>query len=76
MTRAYLLVKTELGKAPEVQAALRGRPGIVWADIVTGDYDLVVIAEGPNAQELGRLVMRDVQGIPGITAIATYVVVG
>ncbi len=76
MTRAYVLVRTEVGKALEAQAALRERPGVVQADIVTGNYDLVVVAEEPTAQDLGRLVMRDIHGIPGVASTAPCVVMG
>jgi DNA-binding Lrp family transcriptional regulator len=74
--RAYVLVHCEVGKARSVKEALTGVPGVQHVDIVTGDYDLIVVAEQPTVEELGRLVLERIHGTPGVTATSTHVVVG
>jgi DNA-binding Lrp family transcriptional regulator len=75
MARAYILVKTDIGKAAELQPILRAIPGVRNADIVTGEYDLIVVIEKATTQELGQVVMRDIHGMPGVTTTTTFVVV-
>ncbi|MCX7623228.1 MAG: Lrp/AsnC ligand binding domain-containing protein [Thermomicrobium sp.] len=74
--RAYVLVHCDVGKAREVKEALVDVPGVQRADIVTGDYDLIVLVEQPTVEELGRLVLERIHGTPGVTATSTHVVVG
>lgn len=73
--KAYLLVQTEVGKAADVARALSGVPGVVSADDVTGPYDVIVVAEAPDIDELGRLVVSRIQAVEGITRTLTCPVV-
>ncbi len=74
--RAYVLIHCDVGKAQAVKNALSNVPGIQRADIVTGDYDLIVLVEQPSVEDLGRLVLEKIHGTPGVTATSTHVVVG
>lgn len=75
MVRAYVLVQTQIGKIPQVAAALRGMPVTVQCDDVTGPYDVVAQVEVPSIEDLGRLVAEQVQHIEGITRTVTCPVV-
>ena len=75
MVHAYILVQTEVGKAAEVASAIAGISGVTQADDVTGPYDVIVRAEARNVDELGKLVVAKVQGVPGITRTLTCPVV-
>ena len=76
MTRAYILVETAVGTIETVQTSLRELAGVRSVDIVTGDFDLILVAEAPNAHDIGRLVMREIHGIEGIGQTTTCIVVG
>jgi DNA-binding Lrp family transcriptional regulator len=76
VARAYVMVKTEVGMAEKVQDELLRVPGISAADIVTGDFDLVLVIEGPSNEDIGRLVMRDIHGISGVGPTITFIVIG
>ena len=76
MTRAYVLINTEVGKAGEVAEALRKLPGVTVADVVTGAYDVVVTLEGSDTNAIGRLVLNQVHGMAGLKATMTLVAVG
>jgi DNA-binding Lrp family transcriptional regulator len=42
---------------------------------VTGPYDVIVRAEAENVDDLGRLVVAQIQGVPGITRTLTCPIV-
>jgi DNA-binding Lrp family transcriptional regulator len=72
---AYILIQTEVGKASAVAAAVRGLPGVVQADDVTGPYDVILRTEAESIDELGRMVVSQVQLVDGITRTLTCPVV-
>ncbi len=73
--RAYVLIQTEVGQAAAVASEVRGLPGVIAADDVTGPYDVIVCAEADSVDALGRMVVSRVQMIPGITRTLTCPVV-
>ncbi|ROO83367.1 AsnC family transcriptional regulator [Actinocorallia herbida] len=75
MVQAYILIQTEVGRAAEVARTVSGLEGAVEADDVTGPYDVIVKAEAPNMDDLGRLVVARIQGVPGITRTLTCPIV-
>jgi DNA-binding Lrp family transcriptional regulator len=75
MVQAYILVQTEVGKAAAVATAIAEIDGVTQADDVTGPYDVIVRAEAENVDELGRLVVAQIQGVPGITRTLTCPIV-
>jgi DNA-binding Lrp family transcriptional regulator len=75
VVQAYILVQTAVGKATEVTTQIRRIAGVTLAEDVTGPYDVVVRAEAPNMDELGTLVLKRVQSVPGITRTVTCPVV-
>ncbi len=75
MVQAYILVQTEVGKAAAVAIAIGEIDGVKQADDVTGPYDVIVRAEAENVDDLGRLVVAQIQGVPGITRTLTCPIV-
>jgi DNA-binding Lrp family transcriptional regulator len=73
--QAYVLIQTDVGKAVEVARAVAGISGVTVAEGVTGPYDVIVRAEAPSIDDLGRLVVSDIQRIEGITRTITCPVV-
>jgi len=72
---AYILIQTEVGKAAVVADEVRGIPGVVAADDVTGPYDVILRAEADSIDELGRMVVSQIQLVDGITRTLTCPVV-
>ena len=72
---AYLLVQTEVGKTARVVEAIRAISGVVSADAVTGPYDAIVQTTAPDIDELGRMVVSQIQAVDGITRTHTCPVV-
>ncbi|HEX9015480.1 MAG TPA: Lrp/AsnC ligand binding domain-containing protein [Chloroflexota bacterium] len=73
--RAYVLIETVGGKSKEVADTLRKVPGIVASDVVTGPYDVICVAQGADANTVGRLVLTEIRGIQGITKTMTCLAV-
>lgn len=73
--QAYILIQTEVGKAAEVAKTISGLEGIALAEDVTGPYDVIVRAEARDVDELGKLVVANVQSVSGITRTLTCPVV-
>ena len=71
--RAYILIETRVGKAKEVLAALRTMDRVSEADIITGTYDLIALAEAEDMVALVDLVTTQVQSIDGIERTITCV---
>ncbi|UPK73622.1 Lrp/AsnC ligand binding domain-containing protein [Solicola gregarius] len=75
VVQAYILIQTEVGRAADVAAAIAGVKGVTLAEDVTGPYDVIVRAEATNVDELGALVVENVQNVDGITRTLTCPVV-
>jgi len=72
---AYILIQTEVGKAAAVARAIGELEGVMSAEDVTGPYDVIVRAEAPTMDDLGKLVVAKVQAVDGITRTLTCPVV-
>ena len=72
---AYVLIQTDVGRAAHVAQELSRIEGVLVADGVTGPYDVIARAEAPSMNALGRMVVRDMQQIEGITRTITCPVV-
>ena len=75
MVQAYILIQTEVGKAADVAVTIKDIQGVAQVDAVTGPYDVIVLTEASSVDELGKLVVSNVQVVPGITRTLTCSVV-
>lgn len=72
---AYILIQTEVGRAADVAAAIDQIDGVERSEDVTGPYDVIVRVQGTSVDELGTLVVSQIQAVPGITRTLTCPVV-
>jgi DNA-binding Lrp family transcriptional regulator len=72
---AYILIQTEVGKAAAVAEQIASLSGVATAEDVTGPYDVIVRADAENVDELGKLVVANIQAVNGITRTLTCPVV-
>ncbi len=73
--QAYVLIQTEGGLAADVTRQVREIPGVVAAENVTGPYDIITSTEADSIDEIGRLVVSQIQRLDGITRTITCPVV-
>ena len=74
-TRAYVLVETAVGRVSGIGVALRGMPGLVSADSVTGPYDIIIVLEAESLAEVAELVTGHVHTIGGVVRTVTCIAV-
>ncbi|MCY4433625.1 Lrp/AsnC family transcriptional regulator [Candidatus Poriferisocius sp.] len=69
------MIQTEMDKARQVAEAIREIDGVVISEIMTGPYDVIAKAEAESMDQLGRLVVSQIQMVDGITRTLTCPVV-
>ena len=72
---AYVLIQTDIGRAAQVAEQVEAVDGVEFSEAVTGPYDVIARAEAPSLNDLGRMVVRDIQQIEGITRTITCPIV-
>ena len=73
--QAYVLIQTDVGKAADVARQVGAIDGVVQAQDVTGPYDVIARTEAGSVDDLGRMVVSQIQRIDGITRTVTCPVV-
>ncbi len=65
--RAYVLLDVTDSRSGDVAKVLRGRPGVVKADLLEGPPDVIVVVEASNRQELAKLTMQVLASVETMT---------
>ena len=68
---AYVLIQIEMGKAGEVASRIRDIEGVDTADIATGPYDIIAKTSADTMDDLGRMVVGQIEMVDGITRTLT-----
>ena len=71
---AYILIDIELGMTEEVIDALQKIDEATSVAVTTGGYDIVVLLETTNLEELYEITVRKIHTISGIKDTHTAVV--
>ena len=74
-SRAYVLIEADPALIPTIMEELAQIENVRSADVVTGIYDIIVFVEGENQNEIGRVVIRDINPIKGVKRATTCMVV-
>lgn len=72
---AYVLIQIEMGKAGEVASRIRDIEGVDTADIATGPYDIIAKTSADTMDDLGRMVVGQIEMVDGITRTLTCPVI-
>ena len=72
---AYVLIQIEMGKAGEVASRIREIDGVDTADIATGPYDIIARTSADTMDDLGRMVVGQIEMVDGITRTLTCPVI-
>jgi DNA-binding Lrp family transcriptional regulator len=70
---AYVLIKTELGKADTIASEILKLPGVLKATVVAGEYDIIVELLDTNIEEVLNKVVRGIQEIPDVKETKTFI---
>lgn len=74
MLEAYVLLMTTAGTARELLPKIREIDGVRRANIVAGEFDVIVDVEAAGQQELLALVSGEIQSLPGVGRTRTCVI--
>ena len=66
-TVAYVLIKTEKGAANDVASAVSEFDGVYWASVITGPYDVIAAVCVDDNAQLGEVVIKEIQQVPGVS---------
>jgi DNA-binding Lrp family transcriptional regulator len=72
-TVAYVLIKTEKGAADDVARAVSEFDGVYWASVITGPYDVMAAVYVDDNAQLGEVVIKQIQHVPGVSNPSTQV---
>ncbi len=75
MIKAFILVQAEVGKAASVAEHASKLKGVVSSENVAGPYDVIIRAEGESMDDIGKMVVSQLQVIQGTTRTVTCQVV-
>lgn len=75
MIGAYVLIQAAVGSSADVGRALSRVEGVVLADVVTGPYDVIAVVESASIDDVGKLVVSNIQSIGGVTRTLTCPIV-
>jgi DNA-binding Lrp family transcriptional regulator len=75
MAKVYMLANVLAGKERFIRDTLRGTKGVVNADMITGAYDLVVVLEAKDMNDIFNKILKDLRKIKGLTRTETFVAV-
>jgi DNA-binding Lrp family transcriptional regulator len=73
--QAYILIEVQGGKSKKAFQKIEGLRGVKSAHLVTGPYDIVVLAEGKDISQIGEFVLSKIRAIDGVEKTLTCVVV-
>ena len=75
MVRAYVLISASPGKAIDVVGRLAGQNGVLQADAITGEYDVIAQVEAQDVAGIGQLIVEKVQRVDGVFKTITCLAV-
>ena len=75
-TKAFILIEAKVGMVQQVVRSLRALNGVASADVITGNYDVIVLVDAADMSAMADLVTGRIQGVPGVLRTITCVVAG
>lgn len=73
-TAAHVGIRVSEAKVSQVAAKLADHPKIKYVACALGYYDIITDIVANDAEELGRIVLRDIRRIRGVTEVETLTV--
>jgi DNA-binding Lrp family transcriptional regulator len=73
MVRAFIMVKADSGHAESLLGTVRGLDHVAEANIVAGDFDIIVEAEAEEVYNVINSVATKVRSLDAVDDTKTYV---
>ncbi len=75
MARVYMLANVLPGREETIRDTLRGTKGVAMADTVTGRFDIALVLEGGDTNEIFNRILKKIRKLTGITRTETFIAV-
>jgi DNA-binding Lrp family transcriptional regulator len=75
MARVYMLVNVLPGKEKSIRDTLRGTKGVAMADTITGQFDIAIVFEAKDTNEIFNSILKKLRKIKGINRTETFVAI-
>jgi DNA-binding Lrp family transcriptional regulator len=75
MTKAIVLINSDLGTEKEIIAKIRKLPNVKEAHVVYGVYDIVAMVEAETIHEIKGTVQKWLRTLDGIKSTQTMMVI-
>jgi len=72
---AYIFINAQSGNAMETVKRIRKIKNVKQAHLVTGLHDIIAYIGAPDINALGKMVVSDIQKIPGVDRTITCLTV-
>lgn len=73
MVHGFIMVKTDVGASEGVLDPIRQSNGVTEANIVAGDWDIIVEADGEEVYDLLQVASMEISSVEGVDETKTYV---
>ena len=73
-TTAYVTLNLQQANWREVLGRLRALAGVAHIGLVSGDFDVILLVRAADNTDLRRLVLDEIQGMPGVVSTRTLLV--
>ncbi|MEF8799549.1 MAG: Lrp/AsnC ligand binding domain-containing protein [Halolamina sp.] len=73
MVHGFIMVKTDVGASEGVLDPIRQSNGVTEANIVAGDWDIIVEADGEEVYDLLQVASMAISSVEGVDETKTYV---
>jgi len=70
-----MLINVLPGKETSIRDTLRGTKGVKTADAVTGQFDIALVLEGKDTNEIFNQILKKIRKVKGITRTETFIAV-
>lgn len=75
MAEALILVTAEVGMMEEVYNKVKGMEEVKKAAMITGPYDVMVLAQAESIEEISKILVQNIRNISGVKNTVTNVVI-
>jgi DNA-binding Lrp family transcriptional regulator len=73
MVRAFIMVRTAAGKSADLQNRIREMDAVLDANVVAGQYDIIVEAEAEEVYDVIHTVATEITEFEGVVDTRTYI---
>lgn len=73
MVHGFIMVKTGVGASEGLLDPIRQSNGVTEANIVAGDWDIIVEADGKEVYDVLQVASMAISGLEGVNETKTYV---